>query len=83
MKSGDEIFTYLNRLRDIINANNEIETEMGCKISTASISSFDIANSECIENRKELVIMLKMMKVRKKNVKLLTKEGKSNAILSA
>ena len=58
MKIGDEKRRYLNRLREIMKANYEIGTEMECEISTASISSFEIASSECVENREELVMFL-------------------------
>ena len=58
MKIGDEKRRYLNHLREIIKANYEIGTEMECEISTASISSFEIACSECVENREELVLFL-------------------------
>ena len=76
MKIGDEIGRYLDQLRDIITANYEVGTQIECEIDTGSISSFEIARSEFMESREELVMFLENnercqeMKDAKSNIKL-------------
>ena len=45
---------------------------MECDICTGSISSFEIANSECVENREELVMFLENYKNEEEQWELLT-----------
>ena len=67
---------FLHRLREIISDNYDIGTEEESEINTGSMSSFETANSECPENREELVMFWKLMKMRKNNVELLMMNAK-------